>query len=176
MGKQARSWAMWLIHCDRGHSSRAKPKTFSLWPREKFSCCYRKEKQTLSFSSAPNLGRNSSMMALWRWHDKRAEITQSMGMVMCGLSLVLPCCSGELNCSFQGRSLTPLYNFSSSHSSQVLILHSLEMVTPLLLPLSVTPRQSFMILILHRSLSLSGDLEIVFCPIPDGTLVILSKY
>lgn len=118
----------------------SKTKTFSLWPGKKFSYCYRKRQWTLSFSSAHDLGTNGCMRALWRWHDKRAEITQSVGMVMCVLSLVFPCCSGELNCSFQGRCLTSLYNFSSPHSSQVL-LHSLEKAAPLLLPLSVTPRQ-----------------------------------
>lgn len=162
----------------------SKTKTFSLWPRMKFSYCYMKLPWTNleAYMNKPSPFLQHMILAqmavwwLWRWHDKRAEITQSVGVVTRVLSLILVCCSGELNCSFQGRSLTSLYNFSSPPSSQVLILHSLEMATPLLLPLSVTPRQSFVILIFHRYLSLSGDFEIVFCPIPDGTLVILSKY
>ena len=175
MGKQARSWAMLLLHCARGHDSRAKPKPSVCGPEWSFPIVTWRKNKLSPFLQHMILAQ-MEVWGLWRWHDKRAEITQSVGVVTRVLSLILPCCSGELNCSFQGRSLTSLYNFSSPPSSQVLILHSLETATPLLLPLSVTPRQSFMILIFHRYLSLSGNFEIVFCPIPDGTLVILSKY
>lgn len=152
MVKQARSWAMLLLHCARGHDSRAKPKPSACGPERSFPIVTWRKNKPSPFLQHMILAQ-TAVWWLWRWHDKRAEITHSVDMVTRVLSPILPCCSGELNCSFQGRSLTSLYNFSSRPSSQVLILHSLETVAPLLLPLSVTPRQSFVILIFQISIS-----------------------